>query len=67
MGAKRKDATRDPRRVLVLDGELTAALAIVRSLGRRGVTVDVGERSPDFLSSYSRFAGGVFVARRAPV
>src|SRR5687767_5075911 len=43
------------RRVLVLDGDQPAALAIVRSLGRRGIAVDTGERRDRFLSSYSRF------------
>lgn len=51
-------ADRESRRVLVLDGELPAALAIVRSLGRRGVRVDVAERRPACLSSHSRYAQG---------
>lgn len=45
-----------PPRVLVLDGDLGASLAIVRSLGSRGVSVDVGERKKGSLASYSRFA-----------
>lgn len=44
----------------MLDGEQPAALAIVRSLGRRGVTVDAGERSAGFLSSYSKFISASF-------
>jgi predicted ATP-grasp superfamily ATP-dependent carboligase/protein-tyrosine-phosphatase len=51
---------RDPRRVLVLDGNQGSSLAIVRSLGRRGIEVDVGERRAPFLSSYSRFAHAAF-------
>lgn len=45
----------DGRRVLVLDGDQASALAIVRSLGRRGITVDAGERGAKFLSSHSRY------------
>jgi predicted ATP-grasp superfamily ATP-dependent carboligase/protein-tyrosine-phosphatase len=48
------DGKRDPRRVLVLDGDQGASLAIVRSLGRFGMTVDAGERRRRFLASYSR-------------
>jgi protein-tyrosine-phosphatase/predicted ATP-grasp superfamily ATP-dependent carboligase len=43
------------RRVLVLDGDQASALAIVRSLGRRGITVDAAERTRPFCSEYSRW------------
>jgi predicted ATP-grasp superfamily ATP-dependent carboligase/protein-tyrosine-phosphatase len=49
------DGKRDRRRVLVLDGDQGSSLAIVRSLGRFGVTVDAGERRRRFLASYSRY------------
>src|SRR5947209_8278985 len=54
---KRQEATpgRPSRRVLVLDGNQASSLAIVRSLGRRGLRVDAGERKSSFLASYSRF------------
>jgi predicted ATP-grasp superfamily ATP-dependent carboligase len=41
---------------LVLDGEHRAALAVVRSLGRRGVTVHVASSVPRSLAGGSRFA-----------
>src|SRR5881392_2616965 len=50
----RQDAPR-PGRVLVLDGDQGSSLAIVRSLGRRGLSVDAGERRRHFLASYSRY------------
>ena len=40
---------------LVLDGQDTHALAGVRSLGRRGVTVSVASPKPDAMSFYSRY------------
>lgn len=43
-------------RVLVLDGETTAALETVRSLGRRGFVVDVGSSANRPLAGLSRFA-----------
>jgi predicted ATP-grasp superfamily ATP-dependent carboligase len=42
-------------RVLVTDGNERAALAITRSLGRRGVAVIVGAESPDTLAASSRY------------
>lgn len=41
--------------VLVLDGDTRASLAIVRSLGRRGIDVDVGETTPYSLCSFSKY------------
>ena len=43
------------KRVLVLDGEQRSALATVRSLGRRGVHVEVGEGRPS-MAAASRFS-----------
>jgi predicted ATP-grasp superfamily ATP-dependent carboligase len=40
---------------LVLDGDQRPALAIVRSLGRRGITVHVGDCRPASLASSSRY------------
>ncbi|MCK6550164.1 ATP-grasp domain-containing protein [Myxococcota bacterium] len=48
------------RRALVLDGDQAPALAIVRSLGRRGITVDAAERGRPFLSEYSRWVADTF-------
>jgi len=42
--------------VLVLDGEQRAALAVVRSLGRKGVTVSVASSTRQSLAGGSRFA-----------
>ena len=53
----------ETRRVLVLDGDTPSALAVVRSLGRRGVRVDSGERrsiDPN-LSALSRFVAASFL------
>lgn len=47
--------SRDRDRVLVTDGDTRAALAITRSLGRRGVSVLVGEGRPRSLASASRY------------
>ncbi len=56
------DNPRSPsRKVLVLDGEWPSALAIVRSLGRRGLRVDVGAALPDPLASRSRYCCARFV------
>jgi len=41
--------------VLVTDGDQRSALAITRSLGRRGVNVIVGEESDRCLASSSRY------------
>jgi predicted ATP-grasp superfamily ATP-dependent carboligase len=41
--------------VLVLDGDQRAALAITRSLGRRGMSVLVGEHHADSLAGSSRY------------
>ena len=41
--------------VLVLDGNQRAALAITRSLGRRGMSVIVGEHQPHSLAASSRY------------
>jgi len=43
--------------VLVIDGETNAGLAVVRSLGRKGIEVDVGARTslaPSFFSKYRK-------------
>lgn len=45
-------------RVLVTDGENRAALAVTRSLGRRGHHVVVGERRGSALAQVSRYCGG---------
>jgi len=42
-------------RVLVTDGDQRPALAITRSLGRRGVSVLVGEEAPTSLASSSKY------------
>lgn len=44
------------RRVLVLDGELRSALAVVRSLGRQGVTIVVGAATSSCLAGASKYA-----------
>ena len=44
--------------VLVLDGSMRASLAMVRSLGRNGVSVHVGETHSRSLSSFSKYASG---------
>jgi predicted ATP-grasp superfamily ATP-dependent carboligase len=46
---------------IVLDGEQRAALAVTRSLGRRGVTVFVGSEKGPSLSSCSRYCSKSFV------
>jgi predicted ATP-grasp superfamily ATP-dependent carboligase len=45
-------------RVLVTDGHQRSTLAITRSLGRRGVSVLVGEAAGSSLASSSRYCGG---------
>lgn len=47
--------------VLVLDGEWPAALTIVRSLGRRGLHIEVGSSKPDSLAAFSKFCSGHFI------
>lgn len=41
--------------VLVLDGERSSALAIVRSLGRKGLQVEVGSSKTDPMAALSRY------------
>ena len=45
----------DRMTVFVTDGDERPALAITRSLGRRGVSVLVGEERPVSLASSSRY------------
>ena len=45
-------------KVLVTDGRQRPALAIVRSLGRRGVPVLVGAEAPTSLASSSKYCEG---------
>jgi predicted ATP-grasp superfamily ATP-dependent carboligase len=51
----RPDVTGDPIQVLVTDGDQRPALAIVRTLGRRGIRVLVGADRPCSLASSSRY------------
>ena len=44
--------------VLVLDGAQRSALAVVRSLGRAGIDVHVGEAEPSNLAGRSRHCAG---------
>ena len=44
--------------VLILDGSMRASLAMVRSLGRNGISVHVGETHSRSLSSFSKYANG---------
>jgi predicted ATP-grasp superfamily ATP-dependent carboligase/protein-tyrosine-phosphatase len=44
-------------RTLVLDGDQGSALAVVRSLGRRGIAVDVASDQAEPIAARSRFAG----------
>jgi len=46
---------------IVLDGNLKSALAIVRSLGTKGVTASVGAERKTGMALYSRYAGAQFV------
>jgi predicted ATP-grasp superfamily ATP-dependent carboligase len=48
-------------KVLVTDGDERPALAITRALGRRGVTVLVGDERPACLAASSRYAAGQVV------
>jgi predicted ATP-grasp superfamily ATP-dependent carboligase len=52
------DPTMRDLRVLVTDGGQRPALAITRSLGRRGVSVLVGEHTESSLASVSRYCAG---------
>lgn len=47
--------------VLVTDGHQRATLAVVRSLGKHGLKVTVGEECPGSLAATSRYATGQFV------
>jgi predicted ATP-grasp superfamily ATP-dependent carboligase len=47
--------------VLILDGQWRNTLSVVRSLGRRGIKIDVGEDTPLALCSFSRYAKRHFV------
>lgn len=49
------------RSALVLDGDNQSTLAIVRSLGRNGVRVEVGATTPRAIAGLSRFCSGVFL------
>ena len=46
--------------VVVLDGEQRSALAVTRSLGKRGIKVIVGSAKPVSLSSCSRYCSESF-------
>jgi len=46
---------------IVLDGNQRSALAVVRSLGKRGISVVVGDEAPRSLSSVSRYCRKSFV------
>lgn len=48
------------RSVLVLDGERSSTLAIVRSLGRKGLRVDVGSRAKHAIAASSKFCSDQF-------
>jgi predicted ATP-grasp superfamily ATP-dependent carboligase len=48
-------------KVLVLDGRQRSALALVRSLGRRGISIAVGEDSHPCLASVSKYCKRRFV------
>ncbi len=47
--------------VLVTDGDQRATVAVVRSLGRKGLQVIVGERRDKSLAACSKFCSGQFV------
>lgn len=47
-------------RILVLDGDMTSALAVVRSLGRLGLGVDVASHLARPLAGYSRYCRQVY-------
>lgn len=45
-----------PKRVLVLDGDSQASLSVLSSLGRRGVSLDVGAAERGSVGAHSRYA-----------
>lgn len=47
---------KNPRRVLVLDADFVSCLAIVRSLGKRGIVCDIASPGSKPISRYSRYA-----------
>ncbi|MCZ6673420.1 MAG: hypothetical protein O7C75_10845, partial [Verrucomicrobia bacterium] len=47
--------------VLVLDGERESALAIVRSLGRKGLRVEVGSSRANPIAALSKYCSGHFI------
>jgi predicted ATP-grasp superfamily ATP-dependent carboligase len=49
--------------VIILDGNQRPALAMTRSLGRRGISVFIGEESSPSLASCSRYCRGPFSYR----
>lgn len=51
----------DDMKVLVTDGDQRPALAVTRSLGRRGIAVLVGEESKNSLASASKYCAGQVV------
>lgn len=51
----------DDEPVLVLDGGEFSTLAIVRSLGRRGLRITLGASQPDAIARYSRYVDTFFV------
>lgn len=53
---------REPARVLVLDGETRKALAVVRSLGKIGLTVGVVSSDADGIAMVSRYGAERFPA-----
>jgi predicted ATP-grasp superfamily ATP-dependent carboligase len=46
---------------LILDGNLKSALAVVRSLGERGVSIAVGAERETCMALHSRYATSIFV------
>lgn len=47
--------------ILVLDSDMTPALAVVRSLARLGLQVDVASPTPDAIASYSRYCRAALI------
>jgi len=47
-------------RVLVLDGLTPSCLAITRTLGRKGILIDIGETTKPNLASYSKYSRNFF-------
>src|SRR5262245_7532161 len=54
-----KRLSQDP--VLILDGDRVSALAVVRSLGRRGLRTEVGSSKSRPLAALSRYCSDRFV------